>query len=97
MQLPEDPFIRELLPEFIDDWINQLNENFDQYVADSNFNEMYRLGHTLKGSCLQFGLDDMAVIGVEMMAECKEMKMEDIIPMKEKLLSMFTNVKSIIE
>lgn len=28
MKLPEDPFIRELLPEFLDTWIQDLDEQF---------------------------------------------------------------------
>lgn len=96
MQLPEDPFIRELLPEFIDDWIDQIQQNFDEYVQSNNFEDMYRLGHTLKGSCLQFGLDDLAAIGIEIMGFCKEQQMEQVIPMKQKLLSTFTYVKSLV-
>lgn len=96
MQLPDDPFIRELLPEFIDDWIDQIQQNFDTYVQASNYEDMYRLGHTLKGSCLQFGLDDLAAIGIEMMGYCKEQQMDSIIPMKQKLLSTFTYVKSLV-
>ncbi|MBL8003694.1 MAG: Hpt domain-containing protein [Candidatus Kapabacteria bacterium] len=96
MQLPDDPFIRELLPEFIDDWIDQIQQNFDEYVQSNNFEDMYRLGHTLKGSCLQFGLDDLAAIGIEIMNFCKEQQMEQVIPMKQKLLSTFTYVKSLV-
>jgi len=96
MQLPDDPFIRELLPEFIDDWIDQIQQNFDEYVQSNNFEDMYRLGHTLKGSCLQFGLDDLAAIGIEIMSFCKEHNMEQVVPMKQKLLSTFTYVKSLV-
>lgn len=96
MQLPDDPFIRELLPEFIDDWIDQIQQNFDVYIQASNYEDMYRLGHTLKGSCLQFGLDELAAIGIEMMGYCKEKQMDQIIPMKVKLLSTFTYVKSLV-
>jgi HPt (histidine-containing phosphotransfer) domain-containing protein len=97
MQIPEDPFIRELLPEFIDDWIDQIGQNFDGYVQANNFEDMYRMGHTLKGSCLQFGLDEMAAIGIEIMSLCKDQQMDKIVPMKEKLLSTFNYVKSILE
>ena len=96
MQLPEDPFIRELLPEFIDDWIDQIQQNFDEYVQVNNFEDMYRLGHTLKGSCLQFGLDDLAAIGIEIMGFCKDQQMDQVIPMKQKLLSTFTYVKTLV-
>lgn len=96
MQIPEDPFIRELLPEFIDDWIDQIHHNFDDLVNTKNFEDMYRMGHTLKGSCLQFGLDEMAAIGIDIMSLCKEKQMDKIVPMKDKLLSTFEYVKSIL-
>lgn len=96
MQIPNDPFIRELLPEFIEDWIYQIHHNFDDMVKAKNFDDMYRMGHTLKGSCLQFGLDDMAAIGIEIMTFCKEQEMDKVVPMKEKLLTKFEYVKSIL-
>lgn len=96
MQIPNDPFIRELLPEFIEDWIYQIHHNFDDMVNAKNFDDMYRMGHTLKGSCLQFGLDEMAAIGIEIMTFCKEQQMDKVVPMKEKLLTTFEYVKSIL-
>lgn len=68
INIPQDPFIQELLPEFIDTWIEDLDTQFDNLVITENEADLYRLAHTLKGSCYQFGLDDIAVLGVELMA-----------------------------
>ncbi len=71
MKLPEDPFIRELLPEFLDTWIVDLEEQFLPAYESKNKDDMYRLGHTLKGSCFQFGLDEVAELGIKLMAYSK--------------------------
>ena len=66
MNLPDDPILMELLPEFIDDWMIEI-ENFNIYESNGQTVELYRMGHTLKGSCYQFGLRDLGDIGLEMM------------------------------
>jgi hypothetical protein len=68
INIPDDPFILELLPEFIDTWITDLDEQYDKLVIDQNEADLYRLAHTLKGSCYQFGIDDLAKLGIELMA-----------------------------
>lgn len=70
MELPKDPFILELLPEFIETWIGDL-ENFYDYKKNNQLDELYRMAHTLKGSCYQFGINDIGDWGVEMMACAK--------------------------
>lgn len=67
MQIPEDPFIKELLPEFIDSWIDELSNNFPVIFKEKNTQELYRMAHTMKGSCYQFGLNDLGDVGVELM------------------------------
>ncbi len=78
MQLPEDPFVRELLPEFIDSWIDELNTNFPQLFADKNSSELYRMAHTMKGSCYQFGLKELGDVGVELMMLIKNEDWEKV-------------------
>jgi len=96
MKIPEDEFIRELLPEFIDDWVNNINENFDNYFSNKDSAEMYRLAHTLKGSCFQFSLDLIANTGIELMELTKLNDWNKIEPFKKKLLSMFEEVNNYI-
>ena len=96
MKIPEDEFIRELLPEFIDDWLNNINENFDNYYNDKDAHEMYRLAHTLKGSCFQFSLDDIAETGISLMELAKNEKWNEIPEYKNKLLNMFDGVNQFL-
>lgn len=71
MQLPNDPFILELLPEFIDDWIEKLDTEYPEYKDQRDSESMYRLAHTMKGSSYQFGFADLGDIGVDIMAQVK--------------------------
>ena len=97
VNIPDDPFVRELLPEFVDTWLNDINEQFQGLLAEKKSDEMYRFGHTLKGSCFQFGLDDIAALGIELMGYAKNNDWAKVAPMEEKLVTAFTQVKEIIE
>ena len=77
MHLPKDPVIRELLPEFIEDWLQQLDTQFATTLADHNGKELYRLGHTLKGSCFQFELNHIAEKGITLMAKANDEQWDD--------------------
>lgn len=97
MNIPDDPFVRELLPEFVDTWLNDINEQFKDLLDGKKSDEMYRFGHTLKGSCFQFGLDDIAALGIELMGYAKNNEWVKVAPMEEKLVSAFSEVKTIIQ
>ncbi len=71
MTLPDDPIILELLPEFVQDWLKQLDVEFHEILDKKDEQRLYRLGHTLKGSCLQFGLEDPAKLGITLMEHSK--------------------------
>jgi chemotaxis protein histidine kinase CheA len=71
MQLPNDPFILELLPEFIDDWIEKLDSEYPDYRKNKDSESLYRFAHTMKGSSYQFGFADLGDIGVEIMTQVK--------------------------
>lgn len=70
MNLPEDPFVRELLPEFVETWISDI-ENYDEYEKLQQTDELYRMAHTLKGSCYQFGINDLGDMGIQLMGYAK--------------------------
>lgn len=89
MTLPSDPIILELLPEFIDDWIKQLDREFQPILDAKNEQDLYRLGHTLKGSCLQFGLQEPAQLGIQLMGLSKEQKWDEAAAMFQPIRSMF--------
>ncbi|MFP4529196.1 MAG: Hpt domain-containing protein [Candidatus Kapaibacterium sp.] len=97
MKLPEDPYVLELLPEFIDTWIVDIDEQYDKYLKEKNADELYRLAHTLKGSCFQFGLDEIAEMGIRLMGFCKEKNWEKAAALKDPIKSRFVKAKSEIE
>jgi HPt (histidine-containing phosphotransfer) domain-containing protein len=97
VQLPSDPFVLELLPEFVDTWIQDIDAQFDALIQAKDADELYRFGHTLKGSCLQFGLDEIAAQGIELMGYAKNIDWENAVLMGPKLKQSFINIKKEIE
>ena len=71
MNIPDDPVIQELIEEFVDTWIYDLDKDFRNLVDTKNVDDLYRLAHTLKGSCYQFGLDEIALLGIDLMDKAK--------------------------
>jgi HPt (histidine-containing phosphotransfer) domain-containing protein len=92
--MPEDPFVLELLPEFIDTWLNDIDEQFDTYLKAKNADELYRLAHTLKGSCFQFGLDEIAELGIELMGYCKARDWEKAAALKAPIVKIFQDAQA---
>ncbi len=97
MKFPEDPFIRELLPEFVDDWLNNLQELFLPSLESKNAEELYRVGHTLKGSCFQFGLDEVAELGITLMGYAKAQDWDKATALYTEVKSLFENAKIELE
>lgn len=96
MDIPEDPFIRELLPEFVDTWIKDITDQYHLYIKEKNSAELYRIAHTIKGSCYQFGLNEIAELGIKIMGFAKENDFESAAPMEKELIDSFSNVKQFI-
>ena len=97
MKIPEDPFIRELLPEFVETWISDIDTQYAKFIADKDSAELYRLAHTLKGSCFQFGLDDIANMGIEIMGYAKAEDWAKAAEMEEPLRRSFAEVKTFVD
>ena len=97
MNIPDDDFIRELLPEFVDDWVRELNEKYDLYISEKNGTDMYRLAHTLKGSCYQFGLNDLGDLGIKLMAVCKDNDWNTVQKMGVDLKKSFAEIQVFIQ
>lgn len=97
MQLPDDPIMVELIPEFVDTWINDLDTQMPVILKEKNEKELYRLGHTIKGSCLQFGFDDVSKLGIELMGYSKEQNWEKAAEMEPKLKQVFKEIKEFVE
>jgi HPt (histidine-containing phosphotransfer) domain-containing protein len=97
MKLSDDPFVRELLPEFVDNWISDIDSQFKQLIETKNSDDLYRFAHTLKGSCFQFGLDHIAQLGIELMGYAKEKDWESAAAMEDKIRSSFLEVKEFLQ
>lgn len=80
MKLPNDPFVLELLPEFLEDWINKIENEYPDLYKSRDSESLYRMAHTIKGSSYQFGFDDLGDLGVEMM---RQIKSEDWIGLEQ--------------
>lgn len=97
MKLPDDPIILELLPEFIETWIGELNGQFITLVRNRSENEMYRMGHTIKGSCAQFGLEEISAMGIELMGYARAQEWEKVLAIREKILRSFIHAQKYIQ
>ncbi|MFN3781554.1 MAG: Hpt domain-containing protein [Candidatus Kapaibacteriota bacterium] len=97
MKLSDDPFVRELLPEFVDTWISDIDNQFDELIANRKDEDLYRFAHTLKGSCFQFGLDHIANLGIELMGYAKEKNWEKAASMKEIIRNSFIEVRDFLK
>jgi HPt (histidine-containing phosphotransfer) domain-containing protein len=96
MQLPEDPLLRELLPEFLQTWQADASRILEA-AQEHNEAELYRLGHTLKGTCLQFGLTELAELGIQLM-ECARHHYWDEVPvLYDRILTGFQEVQRLLE
>lgn len=96
MQLPDDPILRELLPEFVRSWQEEAVQIMHAAQAH-NEGELYRLGHTLKGSSLQFGLTDIAEVGIQLMECARRHCWEDVPALYERLCASFQNLQHMLE
>ena len=97
MKLPEDPVIQELIDEFVDTWIQDLDEQFADLIASKNADDLYRLAHTLKGSCFQFGIDEIAELGIELMSYAKVKDFETAATFEAPLKAKFAECKVILQ
>ncbi len=97
MKLPQDAFIRELLPEFVDSWINDIKNQFEDFIVNGKFDDLYRMAHTIKGSCFQFGLDEIAELGIKLMEYAKNRDVQNAVQMKDKIIGLFYEAKEFLQ
>ena len=97
MKLPEDPVILEILPEFVDTQISDIASQFKDIMDSKNSDELYRMGHTLKGSCFQFGLDDIAQMGIQLMGHARNQEWEKAIELEVEIRATFDSVKAFLQ
>lgn len=63
MSPSDDPIYREMLPEFIASWKYDAGQPLSDIIHARDAGALYRFGHTLVGSGLQFGVESFASIG----------------------------------
>lgn len=97
MKLPEDELVLELLPEFVDTWIDDIKTTFPKHLESKNSDEMYRLAHTMKGSCYQFGLDELGDMGVEIMGHVKEGDWDKVATYQQPVLEKFLYIQGYLK
>ena len=68
---PTDEVLRELLPEFFTAWDRDLCTAITDIVGQKDAEQLHRLGHTIKGSMIQFGFRSLSSLGVEMMSDAE--------------------------
>ncbi len=93
MKIPANNLILNLLPEFIDTWINDIRKNLKSLTIAGNEKELHDFGHTLKGSALQFGLNDFAEFGSEIMTYVREGNLNAVSELEEKLIKYLLELK----
>ncbi len=97
MRLSSDKIILELLPEFVSDWLHDIETEFVEILVHQDQSRLYRFGHTLKGSCLQFGLEEPAELGVVLMELSETENWGVAHLMQEPLRACFVNIKKMLQ
>ncbi len=77
--VPEDPIIREMMADFVESWRRDIRDKLPQLESERKQDELYRFGHTLRGSGRQFGLLRMSDIGLHIQ-ECARAEQWDQLP-----------------
>jgi len=96
MELPKDPTILEFYEEFVNQWLTDIDEQWDELLESKNDgNHFYRFAHTLKGSGYQFEIMPLGDMGIELMRLIKEEQWNVIPPYKEKLVAILTEAKEL--
>lgn len=93
MTLPDDPVLQELLPEFLASWQRDLRMLLPTFVADRNREELYRFGHTLKGSARQFGFEHLAALGAEIMEAAQQQRWDIVSQIASAALAELTAIE----
>ncbi len=63
MVIPEDPILRDMLADFVESWKRDVSHKLTDIVTKKDDVELFRFGHTLRGSGRQFGMLGMSDYG----------------------------------
>lgn len=93
IQLPEDPIILEMLPDYILSWEKDFQTRYEGIIALSDISELKRFGHTLKGSSRQFGMRHIAEYGTTIQQYAETHNFQSALLLKEIILQELSRVK----
>ncbi|HRI30265.1 MAG: Hpt domain-containing protein [Ignavibacteria bacterium] len=97
MKLPEDEIILELLPEFLDSWLFDMEHVLPKLISTKNSADLRRFGHTLKGSAAQFGFEDLRDMGIKMMALAEQNDFDNAEDFAKTIVQRLQDIKHFIE
>jgi HPt (histidine-containing phosphotransfer) domain-containing protein len=72
-----DPELADLIPGFLNNRRKDI-ENMESCLDQENFEQIERLGHSMKGSGAGYGFDGVSEIGKDLEIAGKEKNVEDI-------------------
>ncbi len=75
-----------MLGDFVESWQRDFNDKLPAIVQEKHAEELFRFGHTLRGSGRQFGLLAMSDLGMEVQ-ECARSERWDLLPALQQRLS----------
>ncbi len=87
-----DPEIADLIPGFLTNREKDI-EQMESYLEAKNFEEIERLGHSMKGSGAGYGFDGISEIGKSIEVAGKEQNIENIKKGVEDLKNYLRRVK----
>lgn len=93
IQLPEDPILLEMLPDYLISWEKDFQTRFIEIIASKDVSELKRFGHTLKGSSRQFSMKHIAEYGTIIQHHAESQDFESALGLKEIVLQELLRVK----
>lgn len=93
MQLPDDPIMVEMLPDYVLSWQHDISTKYSEIVSSKNEEELFRFGHTLKGSSRQFCVPQMAEYGATIQQLARAREWDSAQALLEPMLTTIEGVK----
>jgi HPt (histidine-containing phosphotransfer) domain-containing protein len=93
IQLPEDPILLEMLPDYLISWERDFSTRFEEIIATKDVFELKRFGHTLKGSSRQFSMRHIAEYGTTIQQYAESEDFQSALKLKEVVLQELSSVK----
>ncbi|MBL7999070.1 MAG: Hpt domain-containing protein [Candidatus Kapabacteria bacterium] len=96
MRLPSDPIIAEMLPDFVASWQHDVEHVLPGIIEERNSSELYRFGHTLRGSGRQFCADELSELGAQLQDASRNNDWDAAVNLGKEINSKLDDVKQFI-